>query len=163
MESHTRRPAGVRPSLVAHHAREAVDERRPALEVVPQGLGVIEAPGNLDRGSRSAHQARCSDGVLEARTRVIILGGSTALSPSSEEGSLGVGEAQPIAVPTPAERAVADLLDIQAAPAEARAVLESVPFWFHTFALNRLEGIYTPGVARDHRYRIPALPERFDG
>jgi heme exporter protein CcmD len=76
---------------------------------------------------------------------------------------LGVGEAQPIAVPTPAERAVADLLDIQAAPPDARAVLESVPFWFHTFALNRREGIYTPGVARDHRYRIPVLPERFHG
>lgn len=76
---------------------------------------------------------------------------------------MGAGEAQPIAVPTPAERAVADLLAIQAGPADARAVLESVPFWFHTFALNRREGIYTPGVARDHRYRIAALPERFDG
>ena len=71
--------------------------------------------------------------------------------------------AQPIAVPTRAERAVADLLDIPADPLEARAVLAAVPFWFHTFALNRAEGIYTPGVARDHRYRIPALPERYDG
>ncbi len=76
---------------------------------------------------------------------------------------MGVSEAQPIAVPTRAERAVADLLDIQADPADARAVLDDVPFWFHTFALNRREGMYTPGVARDHRYRIPALPERFDG
>jgi tRNA (mo5U34)-methyltransferase len=76
---------------------------------------------------------------------------------------LDVREAQPIAVPTRAERAVADLLDIQAAPVEARAVLDTIPFWFHTFALNRREGLYTPGVARDHRYRIPALPERFDG
>ena len=92
-----------------------------------------------------------------------MLGGSTALLPSGEEGSLGVGEAQPIAVPTPAEQAVGNLLEIEAAPPDARAVLESVPFWFHTFALNRHEGIYTPGVARDHRYRIPALPERFDG
>ena len=76
---------------------------------------------------------------------------------------MGVREAQPIAVPTHAERAVADLLDIQADPADARAVLDAVPFWFHTFALNRREGMYTPGVARDHRYRIPTLPERFDG
>jgi tRNA (mo5U34)-methyltransferase len=72
-------------------------------------------------------------------------------------------EAHAIAVPTPAERAVADLLHIEASPAEARAVLDAVPFWFHTFALNRREGLYTPGVARDHRYRIPALPQRFDG
>ena len=36
-------------------------------------------------------------------------------------------------------------------------------FWFHTFALNRAAGLYTPGVARDHRYRIPALPACFDG
>jgi len=76
---------------------------------------------------------------------------------------LGASETQPIAVATPAERAVADMLEIEAAPADARAVLDAVPFWFHTFALNRREGIYTPGVARDHRYRIPALPERFDG
>ena len=36
-------------------------------------------------------------------------------------------------------------------------------FWFHTFALNRAAGLYTPGVARDHRYRIPALLACFDG
>jgi tRNA (mo5U34)-methyltransferase len=75
---------------------------------------------------------------------------------------LGEPPAQPIAVVTPAERAVADMLEIEAAPAEARAVLDAVPFWFHTFALNRSEGLYTPGVARDHRYRMPALPERLD-
>jgi tRNA (mo5U34)-methyltransferase len=76
---------------------------------------------------------------------------------------LGVRDTQAIAAPTHAERAVADLLDIEASPVEARAALDSVPFWFHTFALNRRAGLYTPGVARDHRYRIPALPERFDG
>ncbi len=37
-----------------------------------------------------------------------------------------------------------------------------MPFWVHTFALTRVAGIYTPGVARDHRYHIPALPARFD-
>jgi tRNA (mo5U34)-methyltransferase len=64
---------------------------------------------------------------------------------------------------TSAEREVADLLPIEAEPASARAVLDEVPFWFHTFALNRAEGIYAPGYARDHRYRVPAIPERFDG
>jgi tRNA (mo5U34)-methyltransferase len=64
---------------------------------------------------------------------------------------------------TSAERQVADLLPIEADPADARAVLDEVPFWFHTFALNRAEGIYAPGYARDHRYRVPAIPESFDG
>jgi tRNA (mo5U34)-methyltransferase len=64
---------------------------------------------------------------------------------------------------TSAEREVADLLPIEADPAEARATLERVPYWFHTFALNRAEGIYAPGYARDHRYRMPAIPEKFDG
>jgi tRNA (mo5U34)-methyltransferase len=64
---------------------------------------------------------------------------------------------------TLAERQVADLLPIDAEPAEARATLESVPYWFHTFALNRDQGVYAPGYARDHRYRMPAIPESFDG
>jgi tRNA (mo5U34)-methyltransferase len=64
---------------------------------------------------------------------------------------------------TSAEREVADLLPIEAEPAEAEAILEQVPYWFHTFALNRAEGIYAPGTARDHRYRIPAIPESFEG
>jgi len=64
---------------------------------------------------------------------------------------------------TDAERAVADLLPIDVDPDTARAAVEAVPFWFHTFALNRAEGIYTPGAARDHRYRVPALPEDFSG
>jgi tRNA (mo5U34)-methyltransferase len=42
-------------------------------------------------------------------------------------------------------------------------VLERVPLWFHTFALNADHGLYTPGVARDHRYRVPFLPASFDG
>jgi hypothetical protein len=46
---------------------------------------------------------------------------------------------------------VAPLLPIEIDPALARATVERVPLWFHTFALNRAEGIYTPGVARDHR------------
>jgi tRNA (mo5U34)-methyltransferase len=64
---------------------------------------------------------------------------------------------------TSAEREVADLLPIEADPADAAAVLEEVPYWFHTFALNRAEGIYAPGSARDHRYRIPAIPRDFSG
>jgi tRNA (mo5U34)-methyltransferase len=64
--------------------------------------------------------------------------------------------------PTPAEREVADLLPIGAGPETARAVRDRVPLWFHTFSLD--EGsVYTPGVARDHRYRIPALPEDLGG
>jgi hypothetical protein len=53
-------------------------------------------------------------------------------------------------VVTEAERQVADL-PIEVAPEFARATVHAMPFWFHTFALNRPEGIYTPGVARDHR------------
>jgi hypothetical protein len=33
----------------------------------------------------------------------------------------------------------------------------------HTFALNSAEGIYTPGAAGDHRYRVSTLPEDFTG
>ncbi|MFA4964383.1 MAG: class I SAM-dependent methyltransferase [Thermoleophilia bacterium] len=62
-----------------------------------------------------------------------------------------------------AERQVADLLPIEVEPALARATVEAVPFWFHTFALNRAKGIYTPGAARDHRYRVALLPEDFTG
>ena len=64
---------------------------------------------------------------------------------------------------TDAERAVADALPIDAAPEPARRVLRGVPLWFHTFALNAAHGLYTPGVARDHRYRVPFLPASFVG
>lgn len=64
---------------------------------------------------------------------------------------------------TDAERLTADLLSIDASPEDARRLLKEVPLWFHTFALNHDEQIYTPGIARDHRYRIPALPESFAG
>jgi tRNA (mo5U34)-methyltransferase len=65
--------------------------------------------------------------------------------------------------PTAAEREVADLIEIDADPEAAAAVLEQVPLWFHTFALDRPNGTYTHGVARDHRYRVPALPEDLGG
>jgi tRNA (mo5U34)-methyltransferase len=61
------------------------------------------------------------------------------------------------------EQQVADILPIEVDPGEAQRVLGEVPFWFHTFALNREHGIYTPGAAVDHRYRIPSLPEEFSG
>ena len=67
------------------------------------------------------------------------------------------------AKPTAAEREVADLLPIQADPDAARAVLDRVPLWFHTFSLDHSDDLYTHGVARDHRYRVPALPEDFGG
>jgi SAM-dependent methyltransferase len=57
---------------------------------------------------------------------------------------------------------VADLLPIGTDEKSARAVLDRVPLWFHTFSLD--EGsLYTPGVARDHRYRIPVLPDDLAG
>ncbi len=56
---------------------------------------------------------------------------------------------------------MADLLQIETDPETAAAVLERVPLWFHTFSLDRSADLYTRGVARDHRYRIPALPEDF--
>ena len=58
---------------------------------------------------------------------------------------------------------MADLIKIETDPETARAVLERVPLWFHTFSLDKSRELYTPGVARDHRYRIPALPEDFSG
>jgi tRNA (mo5U34)-methyltransferase len=66
-------------------------------------------------------------------------------------------------VVTEAEREVADLLAIEVAPELAHTTVGAVPFWFHTFALNRAEGIYTPGAARDHRYRVAMLPADFGG
>jgi hypothetical protein len=65
--------------------------------------------------------------------------------------------------PWPSERVVADQVPIDVAPAEAERVLRSVPLWFHTFALNREGGVYTPGVARDHGYRLASIPDSFDG
>jgi tRNA (mo5U34)-methyltransferase len=64
--------------------------------------------------------------------------------------------------PTRAEREVADLLKIGADEGAAREILERVPLWFHTFSLDG-GSLYTPGVARDHRYRVPALPDDLSG
>jgi tRNA (mo5U34)-methyltransferase len=64
--------------------------------------------------------------------------------------------------PTAAEREVADLLPIGADQEQAREVAERVPLWFHTFCLDR-GSTYTPGIARDHRYRIPPFPDDLRG
>ena len=57
---------------------------------------------------------------------------------------------------------VADTLPIGAPPAQAERVRDSVPLWFHTFAVA--PGIYTPGISRQHGYRLPVLgTERFAG
>ena len=70
---------------------------------------------------------------------------------------------EPVPATTTAdERAVADLLPIAATPEDARAALERVPLWFHTFALDGA-GVYTPGIARDQRYRQQAIPEDLHG
>jgi tRNA (mo5U34)-methyltransferase len=61
-----------------------------------------------------------------------------------------------------AEQLVADVLAMNAAPDDAERVRDSVALWFHTFALA--PGIYTPGIARDHGYRLAVLGEdRFAG
>jgi SAM-dependent methyltransferase len=64
--------------------------------------------------------------------------------------------------PTGSERADADLLPFGADVQTARAALERVPLWFHTFSLDG-GALYTPGLARDHRYRIPVLPDDLSG
>jgi tRNA (mo5U34)-methyltransferase len=79
-----------------------------------------------------------------------------------EPSELAVPVGVPEQVKTP-EQVVADILPIEAEPHRAQRVLDEVPFWFHTFALNRELGIYTPGAALDHRYRLPALPDDFSG
>ena len=61
-----------------------------------------------------------------------------------------------------AERLVADVLKIGASAGDAERVLDSVPLWFHTFALA--PGVYTPGIARGHGYRLAVLAaDRFAG
>ena len=42
-------------------------------------------------------------------------------------------------------------------------MLAAVPLWFHTFALNAEHGLYTPGKARDHGYRLASIPASFEG
>jgi tRNA (mo5U34)-methyltransferase len=60
------------------------------------------------------------------------------------------------------ERLVADEWPVGTSVAHGEQVRDSVPLWFHTFALA--PGVYTPGVARDHGYRLPVLgADRFAG
>ncbi len=69
---------------------------------------------------------------------------------------------EPIPETSPAERVVADVQAIGAPAADAERVRDSVPLWFHTFALA--PGVYTPGIARDHGYRLAVLgADRFAG
>ena len=63
----------------------------------------------------------------------------------------------------PSEREVAEEVPIDIDADRAKRVLRSVPLWFHTFALNRDRGLYTPGKARDHGYRLASIPDSFDG
>ena len=60
------------------------------------------------------------------------------------------------------ERVVADVYALGAPALDAERVRDSVALWFHTFALA--PGIYTPGIARDHGYRLAVLgADRFAG
>jgi hypothetical protein len=69
---------------------------------------------------------------------------------------------EPIPETSVAERVVADALTVGAPIVDAERVRDSVPLWFHTFALA--PGIYTPGIARDHGYRLAVLgADRFAG
>jgi tRNA (mo5U34)-methyltransferase len=69
---------------------------------------------------------------------------------------------EPIPETSAAERVVADVQPIGAPAAVAERVRDSVPLWFHTFALA--PGVYTPGIARDHGYRLSVLgADRFVG
>ena len=74
----------------------------------------------------------------------------------------GVEAIEAIPPTSGAERTVADLYPIGAPRLDAERVRDSVPLWFHTFALA--PGIYTRGIARDHGYRLPVLDaDRFAG
>jgi tRNA (mo5U34)-methyltransferase len=76
--------------------------------------------------------------------------------------AIGVEPTEPIPETSAAERVVADVLAIGAPVADAERVRDAVPLWFHTFALA--PGIYTPGIARDHGYRLAMLgSDRFAG
>jgi tRNA (mo5U34)-methyltransferase len=80
----------------------------------------------------------------------------------SAEDAPVVQELELVPETSAAERAVADLLPVGAERGIAERARDSVPVWFHTFALA--PGIYTPGLARDHRYRPQVLgAERFLG
>jgi tRNA (mo5U34)-methyltransferase len=75
---------------------------------------------------------------------------------------VSAGSVEPIPDTSPEERLVADMWAIGAPPDQAARVRDSVALWFHTFALA--PGVYTPGIARDHGYRIPVLgADRFAG
>lgn len=74
----------------------------------------------------------------------------------------GVEPIEAIRETSDAERVVADVNAIGALAADAERVRDSVPLWFHTFSLA--SGIYTPGIARDHGYRLAVLgADRFVG
>jgi len=74
-----------------------------------------------------------------------------------------VTQATHVDTPWPSEHEVADELPIECGPDVARRLLETIPFWFHTFSLNKGEDLYTPGEARDHGYRLASIPESFEG
>jgi hypothetical protein len=66
-------------------------------------------------------------------------------------------------VVTEAEREVADLLAIEVDPVVARSTVETVPFWLHTFALNRAEGICTPAPRATIATASPRPPRTSPG
>ena len=113
-----------------------------------------EAGGGVQRREPSGGEPSAMRAVAGYRR-----GCQTFLIPGSDSDA-GRSGADPET--TAAERAVADLLPIDAGWEQARAALERVPLWFHTFSLDGA-GVYTPGIARDHRYRLRAIPEQLTG
>jgi hypothetical protein len=75
--------------------------------------------------------------------------------------AIAVEPIEPIPETSPAERVAADVHAIGAPAADAERVRDSVPLWFHTVALS--PGIYTPGIARDHGYRLACRQGRTPG
>jgi tRNA (mo5U34)-methyltransferase len=124
----------------------------PALEAwkprsrVPRGALAASGPSAVE-----GRWAKCGAGV----TVLLNETGADALAADANA-------VEPIPETSAAEQLVADVHAIGATVVDAERVRDSVPLWFHTFALA--PGIYTPGIARDHGYRLAVLgADRFAG
>ena len=133
------RSAEVR-QLAQAEPEDPVDQRIGELEVLAVGHG-LEMRGKGVR-LRSVRGRDCNAHVSRGACRMNLAAADLSAWPlclSRGGASLEplLGEWEPIPEVTDAEREVADLLPIDASPDEARAALERVPLWFHTFLLSR--------------------------
>ena len=77
---------------------------------------------------------------------------------------MAAADGRELPVVTDAERAVADLLPIERRPGRPRASAASASRCGFTRSRSTAStGSTRPGVARDHRYRVPFLPPSFAG